>query len=309
MIRSSRQSETSSPSLPGVPVVLTIAGSDNSGGAGLQADLKTFTTLGVYGTTAVTCIVAEHPGRVLNITPVPPRRVADQIRLVLEAFPVAAIKTGMLYSAEIIRAIAALVIPRRAEGVPLVIDPVMVASSGKVLMKKEAILSLRKLMFFATLVTPNRDEAELLWGKPIRNLGALKTAARELAARFGGAAFLLKGGHLRGRHAIDVLAHPDGRAHEFAVPRIPGVDPHGTGCTYSAAITAGLAKGLTLTESVALGKAFITRALRRRFAIGPHALLNHLPSPAQPAVLRCAEDAGDAGEPQGRPRPGRRNVC
>src|SRR5476651_2405213 len=132
MIRSSRQRETSSVSHPMVPVVLTIAGSDNSGGAGIQADLKTFTTLGVYSTTAVTCVVAEHPGRVLNITPIPPARVADQIRLVLEAFPVAAIKTGMLYSAEIIAAVEQAIMPALKQGVPLVIDPVMVASSGKV---------------------------------------------------------------------------------------------------------------------------------------------------------------------------------
>src|SRR5271155_5543747 len=170
MIRSPRQSETSSYSNGAVPVVLTIAGSDNSGGAGLQADLKTFTTLGVYGATAVTCVVAEHPGRVLNITPIPPARVADQIRLVWEAFPIAAIKTGMLHSAEIIAAVAKAIAPALAQGVPLVIDPVMVASSGKVLMKKDAIRALRKFIARATLVTPNRDEAELLWGKPITNL-------------------------------------------------------------------------------------------------------------------------------------------
>src|SRR5208282_2682083 len=170
MIRSSRQRETSSTPPRTVPVVLTIAGSDNSGGAGLQADLKTFTTLRVYGTTAVTCVVAEHPGRVLNLTPIPPARVADQIRLVLEAFPVAAIKTGMLHSAEIIAAVAKAIAPALAQGVPLVVDPVMVASSGKVLMKKDAIRALRKFIAGATLVTPNRDEAELLWGKPIRNV-------------------------------------------------------------------------------------------------------------------------------------------
>src|SRR5471032_3329248 len=159
MIRSFRQRETSSPRRrrprKTVPVVLTIAGSDNSGGAGLQADLKTFTTLGVYGTTAVTCVVAEHPGRVLNITPLPPARVADQVRLVLEAFPVAAIKTGMLYSAEIIAAVAKAIAPAVARGVPLVIDPVMVASSGKILMKKDAIRALGKFIAQAMLVTPN----------------------------------------------------------------------------------------------------------------------------------------------------------
>src|SRR5580698_233799 len=151
-MRTKRQSETSGLSPlkeQAVPVVLTIAGSDNSGGAGLQADLKTFTTLGVYGTTAVTCVVAEHPGRVLNITPIPPERVADQIRLVLEAFPVAAIKTGMLHSEEIIAAVAEAIAPALGRGVPLVVDPVMAASSGKVLMEKNAIGALRKFIAWA----------------------------------------------------------------------------------------------------------------------------------------------------------------
>jgi hydroxymethylpyrimidine/phosphomethylpyrimidine kinase len=280
MIRSSRKRETSSPSLRRAhapPVVLTIAGSDNSGGAGLQADLKTWSALGVYGTTAVTCVVAEHPGRVLNITPIPPERVADQIRLVLEAFPVAAIKTGMLHSAEIIAAVAEAIRPSLAQGVPLVIDPVMVASSGKVLLKKNAVRALRKFIGQATLVTPNRDEAELLWGKPIKNLQALHQAAMELAREFRSPHFLVKGGHLKSNRAVDVLASPNGRVREFSVKRIRGVDPHGTGCTYSAAIAAGLAKGLTVTEAVALGKSFITRALRGRFEIGPYQLLNHLP--------------------------------
>src|SRR5476649_1123879 len=215
MIRTSGQRETSQAWQPSVPVVLTIAGSDNSGGAGLQADLKTFTTLGVYGATAVTCVVAEHPGRVLNITPIPPRRVADQIRLVLEAFPVAAIKTGMLHSAEIIAAVAQAIAPALAQGVPLVVDPVMVASSGKVLMKKDAIRALRQFIAQATLVTPNRDEAELLWGKPIKNLVALNRAALELAKGFRYPHFLVKGGHLKTDRAVDMLAFPDGRIHEF----------------------------------------------------------------------------------------------
>jgi len=278
MIRSPRQRETSSASRRTVPVVLTIAGSDNSGGAGLQADLKTFTTLGVYGATAVTCVVAEHPGRVLNITPLPPGRVADQIRLVLEAFPVAAVKTGMLYSAEIISAVAEAIRPALEQGVPLVVDPVMVASSGKVLLKKDAIRALRKFIAVATVVTPNRDEAALLWGHAITNLAALTQAAFALAESFRHPHFLVKGGHLKTGQAVDVLAYPDGHTRAFGVKRLPGVDPHGTGCTYSAAIAAGLAKGLTVTESVVLGKGFITRALHRRFEIGPYQLLNHLPA-------------------------------
>jgi hydroxymethylpyrimidine/phosphomethylpyrimidine kinase len=259
-----------------VPIVLTIAGSDNSGGAGIQADLKTFTTLGVYGTTAVTCVVAEHPGRVLNITPIPSERVADQIRLVLEAFPVAAIKTGMLHSAEIIAAVSRAIAPALEKRVPLVVDPVMVASSGKVLMKKDAVSALRKFIARATLVTPNRDEAELLWGRRISNFETLTKAALDLAKGFGNPEFLVKGGHLKTGVALDVLAYPDGRLREFGAKRIPGIDPHGTGCTYSAAITAGLAKGLTVTEAVVMGKSFITRALQRRFEIGPYQLLNHL---------------------------------
>jgi hydroxymethylpyrimidine/phosphomethylpyrimidine kinase len=277
MIRPPRQRETSPTSLRTAPLVLTIAGSDNSGGAGIQADLKTFTTLGVYGTTAVTCVVAEHPGRVLNITPIPPERVADQIRLVLEAFPVAAIKTGMLFSAEIIAAVAESIMPALAQGVPLVIDPVMVASSGKVLMKKNGIKMLRRLIAHATVVTPNRDEAALLWGQPITDLKSLEASATDLAMLFRYPHFLVKGGHLKTGEAVDVLAFSDGRVQEFSAKRIPGVDPHGTGCTYSAAIAAGLAKSLTVTEAVLLGKNFITRAIRRRFEIGGYQLLNHLP--------------------------------
>jgi hydroxymethylpyrimidine/phosphomethylpyrimidine kinase len=258
-------------------VALTIAGSDNSGGAGIQADLKTWTTLGVYGTSAVTCVVAEHPGRVLHITPLPPGRVAEQVRLVLEAFPVAAIKTGMLHSAGIIAAVGRAIAPALKNGVPLVVDPVMVASTGRVLLRPDAIAELRKLIARAHLVTPNRDEAALLWGRPIADLRTLDEAALELARAFGRPHVLAKGGHLKTGEAVDALASPEGLLSHFQARRIPGVDPHGTGCTYSAAIAAGLARGLTLTESVVLGKSFITRALRRRFEIGPYQLLNHLP--------------------------------
>lgn len=277
MIHPPRQRETSAPSNFGVPVALTIAGSDNSGGAGIQADLKTFTTLGVYGTTAITCVVAEHPGRVLNITPLPPERVADQIRLVLEAFPVAAIKTGMLYSAEIIEAIIETLHPVLEEGIPLVIDPVMMAGTGRVLMKKNAMRALRRLMARARLITPNRGEAARLWQRPITRLSELERAARDLAVSLGAPFVLAKGGHFQTEQAVDLLASPHGIVRSFAVRRIPGIDPHGTGCTYSAAITAGLAKGLSVPAAVALGKRFITRALRKRFAGGSYQLLNHLP--------------------------------
>jgi len=233
--------------------------------------------MGVYGTTAVTCVVAEHPGRVLNITPLPPARVADQIRLVLEVFPVAAIKTGMLYSAGIIEAVAKALKPAFAQGVPLVVDPVMVASSGKVLLKPDALRALRKFIVHAAVVTPNRDEAELLWGRPITDLVSLEEAAWDLAKGFHNPQVLAKGGHLKTGEAIDILATSSGQSWQFSAPRIPGIDPHGTGCTYSAAITAGLAKGLTMVEAVTLGKTFINRALRTRFEMGSYQLLNHLP--------------------------------
>lgn len=256
-------------------MVLTIAGSDNSGGAGIQADLKTFTTLRTYGASAITSLVAEHPGRVHSIAPVPLGMVIDQIRLVFEAFPVAAIKTGMLYSRPVIAAVARE-LRQLAPGVPLVVDPVMVATSGALLLKKDAITLLQKeLLPLATLVTPNRDEAALLWGKPIQNLEALCAAGIELSLKYQ-TAFLVKGGHLRGAHAVDLLCVGT-KVHVFKTPMIAGANPHGTGCTLSAAIAASLAKGLPLGKAVAAGKQFITRAVRTHFQHGPHQVLNVLP--------------------------------
>ncbi len=260
-----------------VPVVLTIAGSDSSGGAGIQADLKTFTALGVYGTSAVTCVVAEHPGRVLRVTPLPPARVAEQIRAVLEAFPVAAIKTGLLGSRAIIEAVEKAITPALAAGVPLVIDPVMTASAGGRLLARAALPALRRLIAQATLVTPNRDEAAWLTGRPIPDEKALRGAAVELAINLAKPHVLAKGGHLRTREAVDWLASPRGMVTRVAARRVRGVDPHGTGCTYSAAIAAGLAQGWPLPEAVAMGKRFVARALERRLKIGGWDLLNHLP--------------------------------
>jgi len=260
-----------------VPVVLTIAGSDSSGGAGIQADLKTFTALGVYGTSAVTCVVAEHPRRVLRITPLPPARVAEQVRAVLEAFPVAAIKTGMLGSRAIIEAVEKAIAPALAAGVPLVIDPVMTASAGGRLLARDALPALRRLIAQATLVTPNRDEAARLVGRLIPDERALRAAAVELAINFARPHVLAKGGHFRSREAVDWLASPRGTVMRIAARRVQGVDPHGTGCTFSAAIAAGLAHGLSLPEAVAAGKRFLLRTLVRRLKIGSWDLLNHLP--------------------------------
>jgi hydroxymethylpyrimidine/phosphomethylpyrimidine kinase len=243
--------------MPTLPVTLTIAGSDNSAGAGAQADLKTMSALGTYAVTAITCVVAEVPGKVSAIQAIEPRIVAEQVRLLFEAFPIAAVKTGMLYSREIITAVADALEPHR---VPLVVDPVMVATSGDPLLREDAVALYRERLFpRATLVTPNLDEVRTLLGRPIADLAAMRTAGEELAAAYG-AAFLIKGGHLREPIATDLLVERTGVT-EFSAPFVPGVSTHGTGCTYAAAIAAGLGKGLALREAVAEAKVFLTRAI------------------------------------------------
>jgi hydroxymethylpyrimidine/phosphomethylpyrimidine kinase len=243
------------------PVALTIAGSDNSAGAGAQADLKTFTAHGVYGLTAITCVVAEVPGRVSAIQPVTPEIVAEQIRLSFEAYPVAAVKTGMLHSREIIETVCDEL---EKQTLPVVVDPVMIATSGDPLLKADAVaLYGNRLFKRAMLVTPNLDEAGVLLGRPVASLEEMRKAGMELEEKFG-VAFLLKGGHLRGDKAVDLL-FADGKIFEFAVPYVHGVSTHGTGCSYSAAITACLAKGLPLVVAVSEAKHFITRAIANYF--------------------------------------------
>lgn len=256
-----------------LPVVLTIAGSDNSCGAGAQADLKTITALGGYAQTAITCVVAEVPGRVASIQPIRPRVVAEQIRLSFEAFPVAAVKTGMLYSTAIIRAVAAE-LGRLSKPPPLVVDPVMVASSGDPLLKKTAVSAYENLLFpRAALVTPNLDELRILSGSPCLNLGEMKSAGLALARKFG-VPFLLKGGHLKTRTAVDILA-TEHKFLAFETPFFRGAETHGTGCALSAAIATGLAQGLTLEKSVARGKKFIARAITTRLQWKQTTALNH----------------------------------
>jgi hydroxymethylpyrimidine/phosphomethylpyrimidine kinase len=254
------------------PVVLTIAGSDNSCGAGLQADLKTITSLGGYAQTAVTCVVAEVPGAVEMIQPVKPAVVAAQVRLSLRAFPVKAAKTGMLYSTGIIRAVAEALaaVPK----LPVVVDPVMVASSGDPLLEPAAIVAYERLLFpRATLVTPNLDELRILSGEPCRDLAAMEAAGRRLVDRHG-CAFLLKGGHLGSRVATDILVTPTG-SERFVAPFRRGVDTHGTGCTYSAAIATGLAGGLTLAEAVGRAKDYVTAAIAGVLTWGKTQALDH----------------------------------
>ena len=243
--------------------VLSIAGSDSSAGAGLQADLKTFSALGLYGLTAVTCVVAEVPGRVSAIQPIEPRIVAEQIRLLFGAFPIVAVKTGMLFSREIIETVCGVLAAEFAKmerPPPLVVDPVMVATSGDLLLEPEAIaIYCERLFPLAALVTPNLDEVHALLARSVTSLDEMRAAGTELVARFG-TAFLLKGGHLRGAVATDLL-FAGGEVVEFSAPFVPGVSTHGTGCTYSAAIAAGLGRGLPLREAVAAAKTYVTRSI------------------------------------------------
>jgi hydroxymethylpyrimidine/phosphomethylpyrimidine kinase len=244
-----------------LPIVLSIAGSDSSCGAGAQADLKTFSSLGCHGLTAVTCIVAETPGKVRSIQAVRPEIVRDQLEVLLESYPVAAIKTGMLFSVPIIRAVAA-VLAGLKKLPSLVIDPVMVASSGDPLLKSGAVAAYGRLLFpMATLITPNLDELGMLTGLKPASLDEMLAAGKRLTAGTG-ASVLLKGGHLRSKTATDILLAPDWRQWSYSAPFVRGIETHGTGCTYSAAIAAGLARGLPLSKAVGEAKKFITRAIK-----------------------------------------------
>ena len=261
------------------PVALTIAGSDSSAGAGVQADLKTFNALGVYGLTAVTCVVAETPGKVSRIEPMGAEIVREQIEVLAKSFPIAAIKTGLLCSGEIIAAVARVMARlTRDIDIPLVVDPVMVATSGDQLLRPDAIkLYETKLFPLATLITPNLDEAAQFFGETIKNRPSMERAARALSKKYG-ASILLKGGHLAGSKAIDLLFHR-GKIIEFTAPFVRGVATHGTGCTYSAAITAGLASGLSLEASIKRAKKFVTGAIRKHHRwknrVGAIYALNH----------------------------------
>lgn len=259
-----------------IPVALTIAGSDSSAGAGAQADLKTFHSLGVYGLTAITCVVAETPGKVRRIQGIDVDVIVEQIELLLESFPVRAIKTGLLYSAEIVSAVAKILRERK---IPIVLDPVMVATSGDLLLKSEAVGAYERELFpLAALITPNLDEVSTLVGRPIKDLAAMRGAGQELARRYR-VPILLKGGHLGGDEAIDLLCLTNGSEKKFSATFERGVHTHGTGCTYSAAIAAGLALGLSLEEAIARGKRFVTAAIAQHFSWpGDLHALNHSPN-------------------------------
>lgn len=259
-----------------LPIALTIAGSDSGGGAGVQADLKTFAALGVHGTSAMACLTAQNPRRVMGVEACSPKILRQQIEAVFAELPPAAVKTGMLFSSGNIRVVTNFFRARTARSrVPLIVDPVMVSTSGARLLKSSAIkILLEELLPLAALVTPNLDETEILVGRKINSVEAMRAAAREIHARFG-CAVLVKGGHLRGSgEALDIFY--DGRTELLlGAPFIRGVSTHGTGCTYSAAICAALALGQDLPSAVETGKNFITAAISNSARIGKHFTLGH----------------------------------
>ena len=261
-----------------IPVALTIAGSDSGGGAGIQADLKTFQAFGVFGTSALTAITVQNTRGVTGVHPIPIDTVRAQIAAVAEDLPPAACKTGMLATAELVRAVAASI---REHALPnYVLDPVMVATSGDRLLDEDAQQTIvAELVPLATLVTPNLPEAALLVGFPVHDEPSMRRAAQALV-ELGARAALLKGGHLGASELVDVLY--DGREwHAWRRPRLDTRNTHGTGCTLSAAAAAGLAHGRPLVASVAAALEFVQRAIQAAPGLGSgHGPLNHMvPAP------------------------------
>jgi len=252
-------------------MVLTIAGSDSGGGAGIQADLKTFSALGVFGTTAITCVTVQNPDDVSAVASVPETIVALQIRKVCDAFPVAAAKTGMLYSADIIKSVARAV--KRNRIGRLVVDPVMIATSGAPLMRNDALGALcRNLLPLASVVTPNIPEAEVLAGMSIRGVLDMEIAAGRIGRRWK-TAVVVKGGHLKGKTLVNVL-FDDGVIHTFRLPRVRASSTHGTGCVFSASVAAYLAHGRDLPDAVGRAGKFVARAIATSVRVGKHDALN-----------------------------------
>lgn len=240
------------------PVMLTIAGSDPSGGAGIQADLKTASALGVYGATVITALTAQNTLGVTGIHPIPPEFIVDQYVSVVQDLDVRAVKIGMLGTVEVVEAVASVL---RSHPVPaVVLDPVMVATSGDRLVPEDAVVAIRELLLpLATIATPNVPEAEVLTGRQIRVQDDLEAAGRALL-ELGPVWALVKGGHLDGDRSTDVLVCASGATHLDA-PRVRTTHTHGTGCTLSSAIASYLVRGEDLPDAVSSAKAYLTRAL------------------------------------------------
>jgi hydroxymethylpyrimidine/phosphomethylpyrimidine kinase len=254
-------------------VALTVAGSDSGGGAGIQADLKAFAAHGVHGTCALTAVTAQNSVGVSAWVALEPAMVVAQMEAVATDMPVAATKTGMLANAAVVGAVADAV--RRLRLAPLVVDPVMVAKSGDRLLDAAAERAYVERLFpLAAIVTPNLHEAAALLGREVRDVAAMRAAARDLAA-LGARAVLVKGGGLAGE-AVDVLFDGE-RVIDLPAPRVETANTHGTGCTLSAAISARLALGDGLVDAVRAAKAYLTEGLRRSYAVGKgRGVVHHL---------------------------------
>ncbi|MDR7036183.1 hydroxymethylpyrimidine/phosphomethylpyrimidine kinase [Methylobacterium sp. BE186] len=252
------------------PIAVTIAGSDSGGGAGIQADLKTFSALGAYGASVVTALTAQNTSGVQGIHDVPPAFIAAQMESVFSDLAVTAAKIGMLSQAAVIETVADG-LARLASGIPIILDPVMVATSGDRLISEAAIETLRRrLLPEVDLITPNLPEAAALLGEPVAESENAAVAQGRRLLALGARAVLVKGGHARGGESVDHLLTRDGTLRRLAAPRFATENTHGTGCTLSAAITAGLARGLALPEAVVAAKSYVTAAIAAadRLSIG-----------------------------------------
>ena len=254
--------------------VLIVAGSDSGGGAGIQADIKAVTAMNAFAATAVTALTAQNTQGVHGVVPIDPAFIVQQMEVVLSDIGADALKTGMLHSADVIGTVTR-VVKAQAVGVPLVVDPVMVAKGGHRLLLGEAEAALRDtLLPLATLLTPNLPEAEVLVGFPVKTEADMRRAAERLAA-LGAAAVLMKGGHLDGERVVDLLFH-DGRFDRFEDARIASRSTHGTGCTLASATAAGLAQKMGLRDAVARARSYVRRAIESAPGFGRgHGPLNH----------------------------------
>ena len=252
---------------------LTIAGSDSGGGAGVQADLKTFAALGVYGTSAITAVTAQNTQGVRGWEPVGTALVVSQIEAVVEDIGADAVKIGMLATAEIVSVVTEAIVRLGLQRV--VVDPVMIAKGGDRLLREDAVAALRALLPHAHVVTPNIPEAEVLAATTVRTLGDMREAARRIRA-LGPRVVLVKGGHAEGSESVDVASGPGGEF-ELRGPRLPGRNTHGTGCTLSSAIAAYLAQGLTDEDALRQARVYLEGAIRHAPAIGHgHGPLGHM---------------------------------
>ncbi len=268
--------------------VLVVAGSDSGGGAGLQADIKTITALGGFASTAVTALTAQNTLGVHGVLPVEPRFVALQMEVVLRDIGADVVKTGMLYSAEIVATVAT-VYERFARGVPLVVDPVMVAKGGASLLGSDALAMVtHRLLPLAALITPNAPEAEALAGVEVHDLDGMRRAAERIL-ELGAGAVLVKGAHVEGETIVDLLRTADGEEQLFEGTRLASRSTHGTGCTLASAIAAGLAEGLRLSDAISRARAYVVDAIRTAPGFGgghgplnhSHPLVSRLPSGSQ----------------------------